>query len=125
MKEKSKNFLFLTIGFFLSFVFWTNLVCCVDVKDVGANGTSIGLSTLNFAFNQLIGVHLSFYYLTDWLGLIPITISLSFAVLGVWQLFKRKGILKVDGDILALGVFYLLVATAYIIFEFDAIGKRH
>lgn len=60
------------------------------------------------------------YTITDWLGLVPLFIVLGFALLGLAQLIKRKNLLKVDCDILALGGFYVIMFNAYMLFEFAA-----
>lgn len=62
--------------------------------------------------------------MTDWLGLIPVGTGLRFALLGAAQLVRRKSLLKVDGSILALGVFYITVLAAYLIFEEVVVNYR-
>ena len=61
--------------------------------------TSIGFATFNSWFHQLTGVHRGIYNLTDWLGLIPFFICIGFGGLGLFQLIKRRSLLKVDRDI--------------------------
>ena len=64
------------------------------------------------------------YTVTDWLGLVPIAVALIFAVLGLCQWIKRKNILKVDFSLIILGVYYIVVIIAYIIFEKVVINYR-
>ena len=64
------------------------------------------------------------YILTDWLGLVPIAVAFSFAIFGLIQLIKRKSLRKVDYNILALGVFYIVVIAVYILFEIVVINYR-
>ena len=122
MKEKRN--LLIGAGLIGAFALWTVFIQCVDVKVVGQNGTKIGLAGFNVWFHQLIGVHMTFYTITDWLGLVPIFICLCFGVMGLMQLMKRRSLLRVDPDILLLGVYYALVIACYLIFEMIPINYR-
>ena len=73
---KEKRILFAGGGLIIAFALWTALIQCVDVKDVGQNGTQIGFADFNVWFHQLTGVHLTIYTITDWLGLVPIFICM-------------------------------------------------
>lgn len=114
----------LTFSLFASFIVWTLLLRFVDAKVIGPKETSVGFSTLNGFVHNLTGTNMRLYTITDWLGLVPIFIALGFAIIGLSQLIKRRNLLKVDRDILALGVFYIAVMTAYILFEFVVINYR-
>ena len=116
--------LYVSIGFLSAFIFWTVLVRFVGVAPIGPNGSKVGLSSLNNLVKELIGSHLALYTLTDWLGLVPFAVALSFAVFGLLQWVKRKNILKVDRDILVLGFFYIVVFATYILFECVVINYR-
>ena len=116
--------LFIAIILLASFVLWTVLISLVDVKPIGPNATSVGFATLNRFFHELTGVNLQLYIITDWLGLIPIAAAFGFAILGVIQLIKRKSLWKVDFNILALGIFYIVVIIAYLFFEIFIINYR-
>ena len=122
MKEKRN----LLIGGVLigTFAMWTVLIQCVDVKAVGQNGTRIGFADFNVWFHRLTGVHMTIYTITDWLGLVPIFICLCFGVLGLVQMIKRRSLIKVDRDILLLGVYYVLVIACYLFFEMIPINYR-
>ena len=106
------------------FVLWTALVVCVDVRAIGPEGSSVGFAAVNGAFHALTGVHMGLYTLTDWLGIVPFVFVFGFAVLGLVQLIKRRSLLKVDRSLLALGVFYILVAIVYVFFEFVVVNRR-
>ena len=116
--------LYVSIGFLSAFIFWTILVRFVGVVPIGPNGSKVGFSSLNNLVKELIGSHLALYTLTDWLGIVPLTVAFGFALLGVYQWVKRKSILKVDKDILILGVFYVIVFATYILFEYVVINFR-
>lgn len=103
---------------------WTAAVTCVDVQAIGPNDSSVGFAAINSAVHELTGVHMALYTVTDWLGLIPVGTRLCFALLGAAQLVRRKSLLKVDGSILALGVFFIAVLAAYLIFEEVVVNYR-
>lgn len=123
MKSK-KVCLYLSVVFLLAFVLWTILVSFVNRAPIGPNGSKVGFSSFNGLIKELIGLHLALYIITDWLGLVPFAVALSFAVFGLLQWVKRKNILKVDRDILVLGVFYIVVFATYILFEYVVINRR-
>ena len=106
------------------FVLWTALILLVDVQPVGQNGTNIGFAAFNTWFHRITGIHMLIYTITDWLGLVPILICICFDVLGLTQLIKRKSLLKVDSDILLLGIYYILVIIGYLVFEMIPINYR-
>ena len=112
------------ICFLIAFVLWTVLVKSVEVKAIGPEGSVVGFSTINKFIHELTGVNWFLYILTDWLGLVPIAVAFSFAILGLVQLIKRKSLRKVDYNILALGVFYIVVIAVYILFEIVVINYR-
>lgn len=106
------------------FTVWTILIQSIDVQAVGVNGTTIGFAAVNTWFHKLTGVHLTVYIITDWLGLIPMCICGSFGIVGLRQLIKRKSIFKVDADIILLGIYYVVVIFAYLLFEMIPINYR-
>ena len=79
---------------------------------------------VNTWFFKLTGVHLTVYTITDWLELVPICICGSFGIVGLRQLIKRKSIFKVDADIILLGIYYVVVIFAYLLFEMIPINYR-
>ena len=124
MKETKRKELLAGIILLVAFVLWTVLIRNIDVQNAGSNGTAVGFATINVWFHQLTGVHMLVYKITDWLGLVPIIICMCFGVLGLVQLIKRRSILRVDPDILLLGVYYVLVIACYLIFEMIPINYR-
>ena len=121
---KKKRNLLAGAGLIGAFALWTVLIRWVDVQAVGQNGTKIGFADFNVWFHQLTGVHMTLYTITDWLGLVPIFICLCFGVLGLVQLIKRRSLLRVDPDILLLGIYYVLVIACYLIFEMIPVNYR-
>ena len=122
MKNKGK---FLIIGISGAlFALLIVLLRCVDDEAIGAAGTSVGLSHLNRFVFELTGVNMVWYNITDWLGLAAIFAAFLFAATGLVQVIKRRSILKVDKEILALGGLYILVIGIYVLFENVIVNYR-
>ena len=124
MKEKAKRNLTFGAALVAVFALWTALIQCVDVQPVGQNGTEIGFASFNTWFHELTGVHMGLYAVTDWLGLVPLVVCIAFGVVGLAQLIKRRSLIKVDMDIILLGVYYVAVIAAYLVFEMIPINYR-
>jgi len=114
----------ISFSFLLIFVALTLGVIFIDVSAIGPNGSSVGFATLNGFFHSITGVNMPLYVVTDWLGLVSVFIGFGFALLGLVQWIKRRNILKVDFDILMLGIFYIVVIAAYLLFESFVINYR-
>ena len=124
MKKKFRKNIYVTLALFLLFVLWTLAIKLIDVQPIGPNGSEVGFAALNGLIHNVTGVHMELYIITDWLGLVPVFVAFGFAVLGLVQLIKRRSFLKVDYSILVLGGFYILVISAYILFEMLAVNYR-
>lgn len=124
MKKKSRKYFILAGCFLLAFVLWTLAICFIDVRAIGPHNSEVGFALLNGAFHSITGVHMTVYHITDWLGLVPIAVVLGFAGLGLAQWIRRRNFLNVDFSILALGGFYVLTMTLYILFEYIVINRR-
>ena len=112
------------IGLLIGFVLWTVAISYVDVRIIGPLDSSVGFAGFNQLIYELTGVHWSLYYITDWLGLVPIAVCAGFGLLGLVQWIKRRGLRFVDRDIMILGGFYIVVILAYLFFEFNVINYR-
>ena len=123
MNKKKRNFI-ISIILILVAVIFTILVKKVDVKQVGANETSIGFATVNLFIFKSIGVNMIWYHITDWLGLAPIFMAMVYALIGFVQIIKRKSLFKVDKEIIILGLFYIIVISLYILFEKVIVNYR-
>ena len=123
MKQKHRK-LYLSLFLLGSFVLWTLLVRFVDVRAIGPEGSLVGFAALNGWFHSLTGVHMTLYTVTDWLGLVPLAFILGFGLLGLVQWIRRKQFFKVDRSILVLGLYYIVVMAAYILFEYLVINYR-
>lgn len=121
MKNK-KNILICVLLVLISIIY-TLLVKYVDTSTIGPNGSVVGFSSLNsFVFN-LTGNNMTLYKITEILGIIPILIALMYAVIGLIQVIDRKS-LKVDKELIALGILYIIVILIYAFFEKCIINYR-
>ena len=120
MKQK----LYFATTLLVAFLLWTVAVCLVDVAPIGPQDSAVGFARINDAFHRLTGVHLSLYYITDWLSLVPLGFVMGFALLGLAQWIRRRSLAKVDSSILALGGFYILTIAAFLLFEQVSINYR-
>ena len=124
MKKGRHRELCIAVCLLAAFALWTTLVRITDVQAIGPRESAVGFATVNKAFHDLTGVHMSLYIITDWLGLVPIGVAMGFAILGLAQWIKRKRLLRVDRSILALGGFYLAVIAVYVFFEMVVVNYR-
>ena len=124
MKDIKKRELLTGIVLLAVFAVWTILIQHVNVQKAGPLGTEVGFAALNMWFHRMTGVHMLIYTIIDWLGLVPILICMCFGALGLVQLIRRKSLLRVDSDILLLGVYYILVILGYLLFEMVPINYR-
>jgi undecaprenyl-diphosphatase len=121
--KKYLSFYLVFISFIL-FLLWTLFVLCVDVAAIGPNSSSIGLSTSNDFFRNLIGQNATCDLLSDVLFYLAFLIAGVFLIIGIIQLITRKSLKKVDKEIYAVGLGYIFVAIFYILFEIVVINYR-
>lgn len=122
---------FPTVLFFpMIFVFFTISVKLVDVQPVGPLGSEIGWASLNypvnafFAEHQFLGGQHFWYTLTNVFGIVAIITAAAFACLGLVQLIRRRSLLKVDREIIMLGIMYAVTIVLYVLFEKIAVNYR-
>ena len=124
MERKTKTQFISGISLFVLFIIFTISLTFVDMKPIGPQGSYVAYATVNKTIHSLLGTNMILYHITDWAGVVAIFIAFGFAILGLVQWIKRKNILKVDKNILLLGIFYIVVFSAYIFFEFNVINRR-
>ena len=112
------------MGYLAAFILWTIAVKTVDVRAVGPMESAVGFASLNQVIHNLTGTNMMLYTMTDWLSIVPFAVCGLFGVIGLVQLIRRKSLAKVDRDIIALGVFYIIVIGAYALFEIVPINYR-
>lgn len=118
---------------FAAFIVFTALVLFIDVKPAGhpvGEDVKIGFASLNISvFEKLFnafgsGVCEVFYKISQFCGLVAIAVCICMALSGLSQLFRRKGLHFVDSKIIAMGIFYVIVAAFYVLFLKVAVNYR-
>ena len=124
MRKQGNVFLWTGILLLVLFAVWTMLIQIVNVQIAGETKMPVGFASFNCWFHDLTGTHMYLYTITDWLGLVPLFICFVFGGLGFVQLIRRKSLWKVDPDLIVLGIYYILVIFAYLIFEMIPLNYR-
>lgn len=93
------------------------LFILVDRKPIGPNETVVGCAAVNGFFANLFKLSMPLYKITNILGYLALAVCGFFGLVGLLQLIWRKDLMKVDKQIIALGVFYVVVLALYVIFE--------
>lgn len=109
---------------FLLFLLLLAALKILDVQAIGPEGTSIGLAVINGAIHEATGVNMALHKITSYLGVFSILVAICFACLGLFQLIRRRSLLKIDPEILALGCLYVIIAVLYLLFEIIVINER-
>ncbi len=120
---KKKNCITVTILYAI-FVIFTVLVANINVMPIGPEGSSVGFASVNGPFHELIGTNMTWYKISEVFGYTALFSCVIFGCIGLIQIIKRKSVLKVDRDILYLGIFYLAVLAFYALFEKVIINYR-
>lgn len=112
------------------FVLFTVVVKVVDVQAIGPLASKIGFAKLNSAVHSFVQSHISqnmqvlCYNFTNGAGIIAIITAGFFAVFGLLQLIRRRSLVKVDKEIILLGVSYAVTIVLYVLFEKIAVNYR-
>jgi undecaprenyl-diphosphatase len=96
----------------------------VDVESIGPEGTKIGLSGINKPVADNFTYNETWYKITQYLGYAALLVAGCLAVMGLVQLIQRKSLLKVDSNILAAGVIYVITIGLYFLFDKVVINYR-
>ncbi len=123
MKKSTKRFIESGV-FFVLFAVFTLLVKKVDVQAIGPEGSKIGFASINAKFFEMFGYNEFWYKFSERLGYAALAVCAIFALIGVLQFIKGKGLKAVDKKIIALGVFYVVVIAFYVAFNKIIINYR-
>lgn len=124
MKENKKRNIIISIVLSLFAIIYTILVKFVDVKEIGPNSSKVGFANLNRSVFRAFGENERWYNLTKYLGYIFVLIVLTYMVIALIQLVKRKSLFKVDKELIVLGCFYIVVGLIYVLFEKVIVNYR-
>ena len=100
------------------------MVKAVDVDFTGVGTTRIGLYHLNRTVHDFLGGNMAWYKISQITGFISLAAAGIFAIVGIYQLIKRKNLFKVDNELLTLGCLYILTGSIYVLFEKVIINYR-
>ena len=121
--NRYKSFLPAGIALILT-VILVCLVRFVDVKAIGPEGTEIGLAGVNGMIAEKFGLNLTWYRITEVLGIVAILTAVLFAGIGVWELIQRKSLKKVDSELFVLAGLYIVTVLLYFLFEKVVVNTR-
>lgn len=105
-------------------VAFTVLAKLADVAPLAPDGSGVGFAALNGAVRDALGVRWGWFDLSEALGYVALTAAGAFALLGLWQLLRRRSLRKVDRNLLILGGLYAAVLALYVFFELVPINLR-
>ena len=120
---KKPNFVKTIILALVTAVF-SALVCLIDKAAIGPNETVVGFAKINGLFAKLFKYSPLLYMLTNLLGYFALLVCAFFGFIGLLQLIKGKSLKKVDRNIIALGVLYVIVIGLYVLFDKVALNYR-
>ena len=120
MKKK----IIVSIEMLLLSVVYTLLIRFYDYAPIGPEASSVGFSSLNDVIHKLLPYNGICYKVSTILGFALGLIVLSFIIIGLVELIKKKSFFKVNKNIYFLALFYILVVGVFFLFEKLAINYR-
>ena len=109
---------------FGAFILFTLMVRFIDRKDIGPLGSKVGFAWMNQTVKNIIGQNNVWYGLSSFFGLLVILIVILFVCMGGYELLRRRSLKKVDADIYAMALIYVIMFGFYILFEKVIINYR-
>ncbi len=123
-RNQVKNSLIITVILFAVFVIYTICVKNVDVAAIGPEDSSVGFSSINGPIAGALGYNELFYDISKIIGLFSFITIGAIILTALYQVIKRKGILKADQDCYVMGVTYVATGILYVLFEKIIINYR-
>lgn len=108
-------------------VLFAALIVClmvVDRQPIAADGSLVGLGTINSAFHELTGVSWTLYSATEMGGYVAIASMFVFFIIGVVELVRGRGFGAVDKAIYFIAIAYVIMLAAYVGFDKIALNYR-
>lgn len=124
MKSKKTKTIYAIIWTAVAVVF-SFMIRLVDVGIAGETQTEVGLVHLNRKFAEMYSsFDQTAYNWSEWIGFFFLALVGVCGLFGLSQLIKRKNLLKVDMEILFMGILYLITLGLYFLFTKVAITYR-
>ena len=124
MKSKKTKTIYAIIWTAVALIF-SFMIRLLDVGIAGETQTEVGLVHLNRKFAEIYSsFNQTAYNWSEWIGFFFLALVGVCALFGLVQLIKRKNLLKVDMEILFMGILYLITLGLYFLFTKVAITYR-
>lgn len=123
MNKEKRNYI-ITVGLLILFVIFVFCLKKVNVDAIGPEGGKVGFASINKKVFDKLGQNAKWDKCSDYIAIVVIATVPIFALIGFVQMIKRKSLLKVDGDVLMFGGFYVVVLGFYELFEKIALNCR-
>ena len=120
----SKKGVIRTAVLFAVFILFTVLVCKVDVRAIGPQGSSVGFAGINGLVAKMFPYSGTFYKVSKLLGYLAILVCAFFALLGLMEFFRTRTLGSVSNGILLLRALYVCLVVFYILFAKVTVNYR-
>ena len=124
MTDKKRKFFTVGVLFFGLFLTLLILAKTMNVQAIGPEGSKVGLADLNRLVSGAFPFSRGWYVLTQILGWLSLLVAALFAASGALELYDRKSLLKVDKEILVMGVLFTITIILFVFFNKVAVNYR-
>lgn len=116
-KNNNKKKISGSSGFFTVFLIFTIMLRAAGGEAIAPDGSSVGFSSVNKAFNALFPYNETYYGIYEILVYVALGFVLGFVLFGVLEAVKGKSIKAVDTEIWTLIGFYVTLLIFYAVFN--------